>query len=347
MAHELEITQGAARMAFAGDVPWHRLGTKMNGLQTADDMLTAAKANFIVKTRKVIACDEDGQPLYNIVVGPNGPTQEFVYVDDSRATVREDVDGTYAALSTVGTRYEVAQNADVMQRALNIIAATDDEAVVETVGVTHGGKRFFSAIDLGSLVIDPLNAHDLIGRYLLVTNSHDGKTPVCYANTNIRAVCANTVRLGLSTASATFKARHTKNGNEFANEEARRALKFSLEWAEALGKMATTMMQIEIPVGSQRVDKVLNALWTPQTDETDRQRDNREEIHGKVRALFVSPKNVGKVGANGWALYNAVTEYADHGRGGTADDRALTSMDDVSIWSKLKIEAQHAVLALV
>lgn len=346
MAHELEITEGAARFAYAGDVPWHRLGTKMDGLQTADSMLAAARANFTVHTRKVIACDDEGQPLYNIVITPSGPVQEFVYVDDSRATVRQDVDGTYGALSTVGTRYVPAQNEEVMQRALDIIAATNGDAVVETVGVTYSGKRFFSAIDLGALIIDPLGAGDKIGRYLLVYNSHDGKVPVTYANTNVRAVCANTVRLALDTAQATFKARHTKNGNEFANEEARRVLKFSLEFAESFGKMAQRMMAIDVPVGSHKVDKVLNALWVPTSDETDRQRDNREEVNGKVRAMFVNSKNVGKVGANGWALYNAVVEYADHGRNGTADDRALTSMDESSIWSGLKIKAQHAVLAL-
>ena len=29
MAHELEIVNGQAQMAYVGDVPWHGLGTKV------------------------------------------------------------------------------------------------------------------------------------------------------------------------------------------------------------------------------------------------------------------------------------------------------------------------------
>ena len=29
MAHELEIVDGKAQMAYVGDVPWHGLGTKV------------------------------------------------------------------------------------------------------------------------------------------------------------------------------------------------------------------------------------------------------------------------------------------------------------------------------
>lgn len=346
MAHDLEITEGAARFAYAGEVPWHRLGTRMDGQQTAEAMLIAANADFTVSTQRVIACDDEGNPLTNTIITPNGVTTEYVYVDDSRATVRTDTDGSYKGLATVGTRYTPAQNIEVMNRAMDIIAA-QGLAIVETVGVLAGGKRFFSAIDLGSLVIDPAGANDQIGRYLLVYNSHDGKVPVTYANTNVRAVCANTVRMALNGARSTFKARHTKKGGDFANEEARKVLAFSLEFADQFGKMALEMMKIDVPVGSFKVDKVLNALWTPDPAATDRQRANRDTIVGTVRSLFVNDKNVGKVGPNGWALYNAVVEYVDHKRPvDSADDRAVMSMDEVSAWSKLKLDAQAAVLAL-
>ena len=48
--HELEINEdGTARMAYADrEIPWHRLGTPMSGLQTAEAMLDAAQADFDV-----------------------------------------------------------------------------------------------------------------------------------------------------------------------------------------------------------------------------------------------------------------------------------------------------------
>ncbi|HIG18314.1 MAG TPA: hypothetical protein EYQ31_14115, partial [Candidatus Handelsmanbacteria bacterium] len=43
MTHELEMSNGTARMAYADrEIPWHRLGTPMRGLQTAEAMLDAA-----------------------------------------------------------------------------------------------------------------------------------------------------------------------------------------------------------------------------------------------------------------------------------------------------------------
>ena len=42
MTHELEFNEdGSARMAYADrEIPWHRLGTPMRGLQTAEAMLS-------------------------------------------------------------------------------------------------------------------------------------------------------------------------------------------------------------------------------------------------------------------------------------------------------------------
>ena len=55
MAHGLEVdNKGIARMAYADrEVPWHRLGVPMKGLQTAEAMLQAAQADFDVVTTKV------------------------------------------------------------------------------------------------------------------------------------------------------------------------------------------------------------------------------------------------------------------------------------------------------
>ena len=47
MSHELEIkADGTAKFAYAkAEIPWHRLGVPMNGLQTAEAMLEASEAD--------------------------------------------------------------------------------------------------------------------------------------------------------------------------------------------------------------------------------------------------------------------------------------------------------------
>lgn len=340
MAHKLEMTSsGAAKMAYADrEVPWHRLGKPMKGLQTAEAMLEAAEADFDVVLTKVASVDEDG----NFIRNPDGSP---VIVEDSRATVRVNQDGTFDGLATVGTRFVVQQNKECLERALSIVGASKGDALVDTCGVLNGGREFFACLDLGALVIDPKGVNDKIERYILVRNGHDGKTAITYANTSIRAVCKNTVISGLGAASRVFTARHTRNA-ESALEDAHAVLNISVEWAMEFQKMAEQMLSIPVLTGSPQLDKLIFGIFPEKPSETDRQRKNREEVHLAVRGLFLSNKNAGGYGFNGWSAYNAIGEYLDHYREAPAKDRAMSSMDINSWVSKKKLEAQSRILAL-
>lgn len=340
MAHELDSTRaGRIRMAYADhEVPWHRLGTPMKGLQTAEAMLEAADADFHVAIAGVAAVDVDGQ----VILDPDGKP---LMVEDSRATVRINKDGTYDALSTVGTRYVVQQNLDCLNRALDIVNSRGD-AIVDTCGVLKGGREFFASIDLGGLIIDPTGVNDKIERFLLVRNGHDGKTPITYANTSIRAVCKNTVMVGMKSALRVFTARHTRN-QDAAISEAKSVLELSTEWAEEFQRTAELMLSINIPDRSHSLDKIINTVFPTQKGETDRQKTNREEIISVVRGLYPSAKNAGGFGYNGWAVYNTVAEYFDHYRDAKPAERAMSSMDPNSWVTKKKHETQSAILSLI
>jgi phage/plasmid-like protein (TIGR03299 family) len=326
-------------MAYADhEVPWHRLGTPMKGLQTAEAMLEAADADFHVAIAGVAAVDVDGQ----VILAPNGKP---LMVEDSRATVRINKDGTYDALSTVGTRYVVQQNLDCINRALDIVNSRGD-AIVDTCGVLKGGREFFASIDLGGLIIDPTGVNDRIERFLLVRNGHDGKTPITYANTSVRAVCKNTVMAGMKSALRVFTARHTRNQDSAINE-AKSVLELSTEWAEEFQRTAELMLSINVPDKSRNLDKIINTVFPSQKGETDRQKTNREEIISVVRGLYPSAKNAGGYGYNGWAAYNTIAEYFDHYRDAKPEERAMSSMDPNSWVTKKKHEAQSAILSLI
>jgi phage/plasmid-like protein (TIGR03299 family) len=339
MAHDLEIDSKGARMAFAGQVPWHRLGKQMNGLQTVDAMLEAARADFEVKITRVAAVDEDG----NLILNPDGSP---VIIEDSRATVRLNNDGSVDGLATVGTRFCVQQNREITERALAVVGASHGDAVIDTMGVLDGGREFFASIDLGTLVIDPVGVNDRIARYLLVRNGHNGKVPITYANTNIRAVCKNTVLMGIKDAQRVFRARHTANA-DYTIDDAQRVLEISTEWAKQFKVTAEQMLAIQTPSSSGRIDKVLNSVFPEKTGETDRQKNNRLEVHALVRGIYGNTRNSANYGENGWSLYNSVVEYLDHFRDAKPEERALTSMDENSWVSKTKLATQAAVLALV
>ena len=61
MAHMIESLNGVAQIAYAGDVPWHGLGTKVPNDLTPEQMLDAAGLNWTVE--KV--------PAYANVAGQN------------------------------------------------------------------------------------------------------------------------------------------------------------------------------------------------------------------------------------------------------------------------------------
>lgn len=340
MAHQIEINDdGTARMAYADrEVPWHRLGVAMKGLQTAEAMLTAAQADFDVVTAKVVACDDNGELLRNA-------DGTFVIVPDSRATIRVNGDGTYNGLATVGNRYVVQQNRECLDYALDIVGASSGDAVVDTCGVLNGGREFFASLDLGSLVIDPTGINDKIDRYLLVRNGHDGKTPITFANTSVRVVCKNTVVAGIRSASRVFSARHTRNV-ERAIEQAQAVLEFSTKWAKDFQRMADKMLATPMAKGSSQLDKLMDATFPMPADPTDRQKKNRNDVVALVKAIYDNDNNAKNYGYNAWSAYNAIGEYLDHYREGTVKERALASMDNNSWVTRTKVKAQEHLLSL-
>ena len=340
MAHDLDSTSdGRTRFAYAGHaVPWHRLGTSVRELQNVDAMLEAAYADYDVVLTKVAAVDDNGALIRNTDGTP-------VIITDSRATIRMDIDGTFSSLATVGTRYEVRQNREVLERAVAVVGASKGDAVIDTCGVLRNGARFFSTIDLGAIVIDPAGVNDKIGRYLVVSTGHDGVWPIRYANTDIRAVCNNTVVLGLQQAQRVFTARHTRNV-DLAMDDARTVLNLSTAWSEAFTKQAEDLLRINTSPSTGRIDRVLGTLYPEHATETERQRRRREGIVEVIRSIYMNEKNAAKFGHNGWALVNAIGEYLDHYRESTPQERAIASMDDTSHATRTKLQAYGLVLSL-
>lgn len=322
--------QSGASFAYneKSGAPWHRLGVPMAGHQTAESMLKAAYADYQVSL----------EPMY--VKSPDG---RLVPVAGQYATARTNPHtGEFEALGTVKSRYTVLQNQEVIERALAVVGASKGDAVLDTAGVLFNGRQFFASIDLGTLVIDPRGAADSVSRYLLVKTGHDGNTPLTYANTDVRAVCNNTVTAGLTKASRVFKAKHTPNAHGRL-EEAREVLNLSTAWAVEFQAMATEMLGITMTPG--KLDRVIDSVLP--TVDTARRQANRNEAVERIKHIYAGPKNAQFVGNNGWAAWNAIVEYFDHHRPANDDnERALTSMDDSSWVTRRKVTAQAAVLSL-
>jgi phage/plasmid-like protein (TIGR03299 family) len=180
MAHEVES------LFFLGDTPWHGLGKKIERALTVEEAIVESGLDWEVALA----------PMF---------TQSGEKVQDGQLSYRV-TDGQQ--LGVVGPDYSVLQN----REAFKFFQPFLDQGLVqfETAGSLRGGKRVWV---LGKIVAAPAvivpSANDIVCRYVLLSNGHDGKLAVRVGFTDVRVVCMNTLRMSHdSDASKLIRVRH-------------------------------------------------------------------------------------------------------------------------------------------
>lgn len=321
-------------------LPWHRLGTAVPDGATVEEMLDIASCNYDVFTTNVAAVDANGNMLYDSSGRP-------VIINDSRATVRSNADGSFKGISTVGTRYVVQQNREVLDRAVSVAKImrglkSDENVRVDACGSIGGGREFFATVHLGTNTIDPNGIADQIDEYLVVRNGHDGKTPITFVNTPIRVVCKNAIMVAVNEASKKVTARHTKNADSIVND----GMEVAKQWSDLsrkTKKIAERMIQIPITNNDTVASVARNVLFRSSGKKSTQHLDFAVE---SIVNLYLNNRNSASYGKNGWSLYNAMVEYLDHERDANPIERAETTMDSTSWVSKKKLIAAQSVLTL-
>ena len=187
MAHNLNIHNGRASMMYVGDAPWHKLGVKLPKLATSAEAIEAAGLDYEVH-KKQLFCKPNGRHL--------------VEVPRSFCTVRRD---TEAVLGIVGDRYTVLQNEDAFTFFDSLVGT--GEAIFETAGALGQGESIWLLAKLPGYI--RVGRNDEVKKYLLLTNSHDGKSMVRAKLTPVRVVCNNTLSAALEGAEQEVRIRHT------------------------------------------------------------------------------------------------------------------------------------------
>lgn len=320
MAHELEIVDGKAQM-FSGEsiTPWHGLGTVIEGLATSEEALKLAGLDWNVDLRQLYQFDGD----------------TALPVPDRFATVRDSDNKT---LGIVSADYHVYQNIDAFG-FLNELTDTTGEAVFTTAGSLFGGSRTFMVLKLtNGFTVGDQDAHDL---YLMCTNSHDGSQAFGVAATPIRAVCNNTVTMGLAAAKSKWTMRH-KVSLEGRVQDARDVLELSFRYEDAFQKQVEAMMDIEISKDKmfKIADKIIPA--------SPRQHDLFVEDIMNIWENEPTVKMGGGEG-NGWGAFNAVTFFTDHKEYRTPESRfnsILGSGIGTGLGERLRPAAQKMIMAM-
>ena len=318
MAHEIEtFDDGTAAFFTARTDAWHRLGVTTTDCLTAEQVMTTAKlGGWNVHT----------VPLTAPEITDDGVTT--LDVPDHFATVRtHPMTGAPDVLGVVGAGYTVVQNEEHAE-LLNLLV---DEAGAhfETAGSLRGGRETFVTMKLPqSITLQGSNGRDDVELYLAAMSSHDGTAAWRVIVTPVRIVCANTQRMALRNAKATYAIRHTRTARAKI-AQARQALGIVWKYAEEFETAAQNLINQTLLL--DEFQQIVDKLWP--ADPTDvlgpRAAGIRDRRNTCLRGLFTEADTQHTIRGTRWAGLQAITEYLDHHSPAKDDDvratRVLTS----------------------
>jgi phage/plasmid-like protein (TIGR03299 family) len=290
MAHEIDMTTGTAAVFVTGEPAWHRLGKVIESASTSTEAIQLAGLDWRVEQFPVRAFNPD--------------TDEQFGCPGTVANVRTD---TKSVLGVVSSGYHVFQNAEAFDFMDSLVG--DKLAMYETAGSLRGGRRIWMLARIPRE--HRAGPEDLIKPYVLLVNSHDGSSALRMIPTTVRVVCANTLSLALGQAGAEGLAIRHHPSLEKRVAEARQKLgiisarfdRFDQELHAMLATMPT----------SRQTNDYFQTLIPEAT--TDREKKNRDAVIGTFYSNYDNERNVlPGMKHTAWALYNAVSEWADHQR---------------------------------
>lgn len=282
-------------MMFVGETPWHGLGNRLDDNPTVKDAIVNAGLDWEVGLKDLFTEDGVGVP--------------------ARATYRES-DGSI--LGVVGPRYTPLQNQDAFDWFQPFLDA--GECSLHTAGSLHAGQKVWVLAQLNrdnSVIVKD----DIVSKFILLSNSHDGTTAIRVGYTPIRVVCANTLAMAHSkgAGSQLIRVRHTRSSQK--NLEAVRDIMDNIN-----AQFEATAEQFRFLAGKQFNQKdirnyvkiMLDIKDTADSDIKTRTRNIMDEI----LATIEGPKqNMTGVRGTWWAAYNGYNEYLNYTKGRNADNR--------------------------
>ena len=307
MSHELEINNGVVCHAYAGETPWHGLGTKVDPDISPVEMLRAANLDWTVEKSPVVVSRGEGVYL---------PTSHDALVRSSDQRV----------LSVVGKGWNPVQNEQAFEFFSDFIDAGDME--MHTAGSLKDGEIVWALAKVKSSF--ELFGGDRVESYLIFTNPHQYGKSIDIRFTPIRVVCNNTLTLSLKGKTdlmvkinhrANFDEEQVKNVLGIANDK----METYKDTAEFLGtkrydaeSLSNYLKEVFPVVGDNKYDKELSLPAR------------------KVMEVMDTQPGVEFAEGSFWQAYNAVTFATDHILGRTEDSRLYSAWYGPNRTRKLK-----------
>ena len=309
MAHEVEMIDGVAQMAYAGDKPWHGLGVEVSNDLTPAQMMRKAGLDWSVE--KVDSFIEvDGERI------PTGQ-QSLVRSSDNKI------------LTNVGGDWNPVQNSEAFEFFSEYVLAGDME--MNTAGSLKGGSNVFALAKVKDSFT--ILGEDQVDSYLLFSNPHQYGKAIDVRFTPIRVVCSNTLTFSLNSASKNFvKLNHR---SVFDADQVKETLgiahdKFS-QYKEMAEFLSTRRFTAESLV--QFYNDVFP--YTHKESEVKTVKDLSKNARDAYEVLETQPgANFGE--GTWWQALNSITYLTDHKLGRNADTRMQSAWFGVNQSRKIK-----------
>jgi phage/plasmid-like protein (TIGR03299 family) len=289
MSHNLLMQNGKASMFYIDEVPWHGLGTKLDKLATAREAIQAASLDW-----KVVKL-----PLF--------AGSKRIPVTDRFAVVRRTGDliqRTDPVLGVVSNEYTPLQNYQAFQFFDPIVG--QNAAIYHIAGALGNGERVWILARLPGHI--RVAGDDISEKYLLLSNSHDGKSSVTIKFTPVRVVCQNTLTLALNDGSAWRVSHHGDIHQKL--KQAHEMMGLITEKFEDMEQSFQAMSRVQL--NRDRLGEYLGSVY-PDSSEPDKQLLVQRD-RSWSEFFFDQGKGNRMAGVEGtlWAGFNGVTEWVDH-----------------------------------
>ena len=287
MAHEVES------MFYVGETPWHGLGVNVDEGVTTEDAIKHAGLDWRVSL----------EPIFT-------KSEGFMQKIDFKKAVMRNSDKT--VLGVVGNSYTPVQNSEAF--AFFDPFVQNGEAVYETAGSLKNGKIVWI---LARLNRDPVEvvSNDIVNKYLLLHNAHDGSRSLGIGFNPVRVVCANTLRAAVNaTAAKMLRICHTKSIHD-SLDEVREIVDAADATFTATGEQYRALARKNIV--TKDLEQYVQRVFYPGLNVkkmSKSQSTRHDTLQHNIHRLFVegAGQDNPKVRGTLWAGYNAVTEYLSY-----------------------------------
>jgi len=295
MAHEIEMVNGVAQMAYAGETPWHGLGTEVSDDITTDGMMKAAGLDWSVTKQPMYYMDDLGE--MGEVLGKTA----LVRSSDNKV------------MDIVGSDWNPVQNAEAFEFFREFVDAGDMK--MHTAGSLKDGKMVWALAKVNDgFTIKTAQGEDSVESYLLFSNPHQYGKSIDVRFTPIRVVCNNTLTLSLNQNVDQYV--RVGHQNPFNAEDAHAALGMAQQKLETYKEAAEYLCQKTYT--KEDVVNYFNQVFPSASDrDSNKAREAQEVMHTQSGA---------KLGEGTfWQLFNTVTYMTDHTLGRNSDTRLQSS----------------------